>query len=90
MIHGHYHHTPTEKFYSEQCIAEIFLDDDHSVKNKVEFKYTLKSDGYADVIVTKIYEDYSPYVGAPSDLRADVLVAIGDCIQCKINEISWT
>lgn len=86
---GFYHHIKTEKFLEETCVAEIFLDDDHSVKNKIEFKYIVKDDGYADVIVTRIYENYTPYVGTPSDLRFDVLVAIGDRINRKINEISW-
>lgn len=86
---GFYHHVKTVKYYEETCDAEIFLDNDISVKNKVEFIYTIKENGYADVVVTRIFEDYAAH-GLPSDLRSDVLVSIGDRINRKIDEISWT
>lgn len=77
------------KFIDESCISDIWLDNGESCKAVIEFKYQVV-DHFANVIVTKIHEDFTACGGQPTDLRHDVLQSIKKYIDRKVNEISWT
>ncbi len=85
-----YQDTPELKHFKDSVVAEIYLEDDHSVKKLVEFTYCEPESNYVNVTITNIDKDFTPHLSMPSDLRYDVIMAIGDHLNKKINEISWT
>lgn len=72
---------------SDSCNADVYLENENMTPVKVEFCYIIMPDGFINVTVKKIEKEF---FGVPSDLRYDVTVAIGQHVNRKINEISWT
>lgn len=74
----------------DSCWIRIFIGNGHAEDARnIHFEYTLGNPGYADVVVTSPIEEFA-FIEEPTDLKFDILTGIGDHINKKINDISWT